>query len=102
MSANEIIVRFENVSFEHGPRKPILDDVSFSVRRGTKTTLMGQNCAGKSTIFGLITKAVEPESGEIHIEKGLSIAIARQVIPREEVDLTIHEFFEKCLDRKSV
>ena len=100
MSANEIIVRFENVSFEHGPRKPILDDVSFSVRRGTKTTLMGQNGAGKSTIFGLITKAVEPESGEIHIEKGLSIAIARQVIPREEVDLTIREFFEKCFQKK--
>lgn len=100
MSANEIIVRFEDVSFEHGPRKHILDNVSFSVRRGTKTTLMGQNGAGKSTIFGLITGAVKPESGEIHIEKGLSIAIARQVIPREEMGLTIREFFGKCFPKK--
>ncbi len=98
--AEEIIVRFEDVSFEHGPRKSILEEVSFPVRRGSKTTLMGQNGAGKSTIFALITGAVPPESGEIHIQKGLSIAIARQVIPRSEMDLTVREFFQKVFPRK--
>ncbi|MBI5798527.1 MAG: ATP-binding cassette domain-containing protein, partial [Candidatus Yonathbacteria bacterium] len=47
----EVIVRFENVSFEYGHNKPILDDVSFAVRRGAKLTLMGQNGAGKSSLF---------------------------------------------------
>ncbi len=98
--AEEIIVRFEDVSFEHGPRKSILDDVSFSIRRGTKTTLMGQNGAGKSTLFALITGAVQPEEGDIHIDKGLSIAIARQVIPRSEMDLTVREFFQKVFPKK--
>jgi len=101
MSGNGTIVRFEDVSYEYGARKPILDSVSFTLREGSKTTLMGQNGAGKSTLFGLITKAIRPEAGEIHLDRGLSIAIARQVIPRNEMDLTVREFFEKCFPKKT-
>ena len=100
MSANEIVVRFEKVSFERGHNKPILDEVSFSVRRGMKMTLMGQNGAGKSTIFGLITGIVEPESGSVHTSHGLSIATARQVIPRAELALTVREFFQSMFPKK--
>lgn len=35
--------------------KWLLDETSFSVREGSKITLMGQNGAGKSTIFKMIT-----------------------------------------------
>ena len=98
--AEDTIVRFEDVSFEHGPRKPILDEVSFPIRRSAKITLMGQNGAGKSTIFGLITGAIEPEDGTIHIEKGLSIALSRQVIPRDELKLTVRDFFQKVFPKK--
>lgn len=100
MSGGETVVRFEEVSYEYDPHKRILDEASFSVRRGSKITLMGQNGAGKSTLFGLITRAIKPESGEIHIDRGLSIAIARQVIPRNEMHLTVREFFQKCFDKK--
>ena len=71
--------------FGFGKNKPILDEVSFSVRQGMKLTIMGQNGAGKSTLFGLITGEYEPTSGEINIVKGTTIAIARQVIPRDQM-----------------
>ena len=100
MASNDIILRFEEVSFEHGHNHPILSEVDFSVRRGTKITIMGQNGAGNSTIFGLITGAHKPESGDIYITKGLTIATARQVIPREELDLTVRDFFQKCFSKK--
>ena len=100
MSQGEVIVRFENVSFEYGHNKPILDDVSFPVRRGAKLALMGQNGAGKSTIFGLITGALKPEDGNVHIGRGVSIAISKQVIPRADLDLTVRAFFEKCFPKK--
>jgi ATP-binding cassette subfamily F protein 3 len=93
----ETIVRFENVSFEWGVNKPILDEVSFTIRRGMKLTLMGQNGAGKSTIFSLISGVSVPESGIINVVKGVSIASALQVIPREQMDLTVREFFERAL-----
>src|SRR3989344_4068682 len=63
MQRGEVIVRFEKVSFDFGVKKPILQAVDFSIRRGTKITLMGQNGAGKSTIFGLITSAFQPPEG---------------------------------------
>ncbi len=98
--SNEIILKFEDLSFEFGHNKPILEEVNFSLRRGMKVTLMGQNGSGKSTIFGLITGHHKPESGRIIISKGVTIAIARQVIPRADMDLTVREFFEKCFDTK--
>lgn len=94
--SSETIVRFENVSFEYGPNKPILQEVDFSIRKGSKITLMGQNGAGKSTLFGLITGLYKPEDGDIHVDKKATIAIAKQVIPRDQLHLTVREFFQKC------
>ena len=99
MPNKRIVVRFEDVSFEYGHAKPILEEVNFSVREGAKITLMGQNGAGKSTIFGLIMGTVKPESGSIHLAQGLTIATAKQVMPREAHDLTIKEFFQECFDK---
>ncbi|MEK7539131.1 MAG: ATP-binding cassette domain-containing protein [Patescibacteria group bacterium] len=96
----ETIIRFDNVSFEWGINKPILDKVSFTIRRGMKFTLMGQNGAGKSTIFGLISGLYVPESGIINIVQGVTIASALQVIHRDQLDLTVREFFEKCFKHK--
>ena len=100
MSKNDTLLSFDEVSFEYGHNKPILKEVSFSVCRGMKVTLMGQNGAGKSTIFSLITSSAKPESGDINISNGVSIAISKQVIARDQLDLTMREFFEKCFKEK--
>ncbi len=100
MSRDEVIFRFEEVSFEYGHNKPILDAVDCSVRRGSKITIMGQNGAGKSTMFGLIIGDLKPESGRVIIGQGVTIATARQVIPRAELDLSVREFFLRCFPKK--
>ncbi len=99
MLGDKVIIRFSGVSFEYG-RKPILHEADFSVREGSKITLMGQNGAGKTTIFQLITGVLKPEDGAIHIDRGLTMAISRQVIPRDQMDLTVQEFFEKAFPKK--
>ncbi len=100
MSKNAVVARFDQVKFEYGEKKQILEEVDFSVRAGSKITIMGQNGAGKSTIFGLMTGKLKPEAGQISIEHGLSIAIAEQVIKRDELELTVREFFEKRFAQK--
>lgn len=100
MQQDNVIVRFDKVSFEYGHNKPILKEADFSIRRGSKITLMGQNGAGKTTIFHLIIGSLKSDSGTISIEDGLTIAAARQVIPRNQMELTVREFFEKCFDKK--
>ena len=100
MSQDEVIARFNKVSFEYGHNKPILNEADFSIRRGAKIALMGQNGAGKSTIFQLITGTLRPESGTISIADNLTVATAKQVIPRDQMQLTLLEFFKKCFNEK--
>ena len=101
MSRGTGLIMFKEVSFEYDPTRPILKDASFAVRRGSKLALMGQNGAGKSTIFGMITGKVTHDKGDINIEPRTSIAISRQVIPRDELELTMREFFLKCFKEKT-
>ncbi len=100
MAHGEVVVRFEKVSFEYGHNKHILDNVDFSIRRGMKVTIMGQNGAGKSTLFSLITRANTPEEGRVHLGERVTIALSRQVIPRNELDMTVREFFQNCFTTK--
>ncbi len=98
---SETILSFDSVSFEYGHAKKILDQVSFSIKRGSKITFMGQNGAGKSTIFHLITGELQPESGQVNVSQNITIAHARQIIPPKELELTVREFFEKSFSNPS-
>ena len=99
MLGDKVIIRFNMVSFEYG-KKPILHEADFSVREGSKITLMGQNGAGKTTIFQLITGALKPESGSLSVDQYLTMAMSRQVIPRDQMDLTVQKFFEAAFTKK--
>jgi ATPase subunit of ABC transporter with duplicated ATPase domains len=94
------LITFSDVTFEYTHNKPILTGANFVIRRGAKLTLMGQNGAGKSTIFGLITGEYSLTSGDMNIMPRTTIAISRQTIPREDLDLSVRAFFEKCFDEK--
>jgi len=60
-----------------------------------KIALMGQNGAGKSTLFKLLTQALKPDSGQISVNRDLTIATAYQVISPEDKELTIQEYFTR-------
>jgi ATPase subunit of ABC transporter with duplicated ATPase domains len=96
--AEEVILRFDEVSFEYLHKKPILDEASFSMRKGAKITLMGQNGAGKSTIFNLIKGDIKPQSGKISITNNATIGTAEQVVDRADFNLTIEEYFSKAFE----
>ena len=94
--SEEVVLRFNEVTFEYLFRKPILDEASFSVRRGAKVTLMGQNGAGKSTLFSLIRGEVKPKSGVVSFATGATIGTALQVLAREDLELTLEQYFAKA------
>ncbi|MFH0818578.1 MAG: ATP-binding cassette domain-containing protein [Patescibacteria group bacterium] len=94
MEHKDVIIRFSEVTFEYSAKKPILKDANFSVRENSKITIMGQNGAGKSTIFKMITGELKPNKGGVHIRPGASIGIAMQVMPRKYTTLTVKDFFK--------
>jgi phospholipid/cholesterol/gamma-HCH transport system ATP-binding protein len=59
-------VEFENVSFAFD-EFAVLRDISFTVRKGTMTFLLGESGAGKSVTLKLILGLLRPDSGVIRI-----------------------------------
>jgi len=58
-------VTFKDVSFAYVPGRPVLRDVSFTVRRGTSVGLVGPNGSGKSTLCGLLPRLYDPDAGTV-------------------------------------
>ena len=59
-------VVLSHVTFGYG-EKPVLRDLSMTVRQGEQVTLVGRTGAGKSTVFKLLLGLYQPESGRITI-----------------------------------
>lgn len=95
MAKGDVVIRFDEVTYWYVAPKWLLDETSFSVREGSKITLMGQNGAGKSTIFKMITGEYKVNDGRILITQGQHIAIARQVMHPEDKEATLAEYFRK-------
>lgn len=63
-------VEFDHVSYsyrESGDGGPALDDVSFTLREGTITALIGPSGSGKSTAATLLARFDDPRSGQIRL-----------------------------------
>jgi ATP-binding cassette subfamily B protein len=55
---------FENVSFTYaGASRPVFDNLSFELKAGQATALIGVNGAGKTTIVKLLTRLYDPQQG---------------------------------------
>jgi ATPase subunit of ABC transporter with duplicated ATPase domains len=100
MSDNKVILRFDTVSFNFGEKKPILIESSFSLRKGSKVTIMGQNGAGKSTIIGLILEKFKPKEGRISKDAGLTVGHAKQVVAEDEKEMTVRDYFARAFVEK--
>ena len=96
--AEQVILSFDEVTFEYKEKKPLLDEVSFSVRTGAKITLMGQNGAGKSTLFALTKGELKPKKGQVNITNGASIGAAAQTMDRKFLELSIEDYFAEAFE----
>jgi ABC-type multidrug transport system fused ATPase/permease subunit len=81
---NDPIFQVEHLSLAYPGRRgqpvtPVLNDVSFTVRRGHSLTLVGPSGSGKSTLLRCLNRLVEPTSGTLRFDGG----DARSFDPRE-------------------
>ena len=65
--ADEAIVRFENVGLRYGLGPEVLQDISFTLTRGSFHFLIGESGAGKSSLLKLMYLALKPSRGLISL-----------------------------------
>ncbi len=61
-------VVFEDVCFSYDPKKPLIKDLSFTVKPGQKVAIVGPTGGGKTTIVNLIMRFYDVDSGRILID----------------------------------
>jgi ATP-binding cassette, subfamily B, multidrug efflux pump len=86
-------VRFENAVFAYGKKqadKPVIDQLSLTIRPGEKIGLVGRSGAGKSTIVNLLLRFYDLESGRILID-GVDIATVKQDSLREHIGMVTQD-----------
>jgi ABC-type bacteriocin/lantibiotic exporter with double-glycine peptidase domain len=61
-------IRFDRVSFGYDRSRLALRDVSFHIRPGSVTAIVGDNGAGKSSVVNLLFRLYEPDEGQVSID----------------------------------
>lgn len=61
-------IKFDKVKFGYSKNKTIVNNLSFEVKPNEKVAFVGKSGAGKTTIFGLITKLYTIDSGKILLD----------------------------------
>ncbi|MGO8099661.1 ABC transporter ATP-binding protein [Rhizobium leguminosarum] len=77
-------IRFENVRFAYKSSKPVIDDLSLTVRPGEKVGLVGLSGAGKTTLVSLLLRFYDIEDGAIFID-GQDIRAVTQASLRRSI-----------------
>ena len=80
---------------------PLLDGISFQIERGERVGLLGRNGVGKSTLFRLLNRQMQPQSGEVWCQQGMVVAALAQEVP-SGCEGTIFEVVAQGLGHKGV
>ncbi len=83
-------ITFENIKFNYGEEKQILDLINLRIPGKKMTALVGHSGAGKSTIMNLIPRFYDPYSGDIKID-GQSIYDSTLNSLRKNISLVSQE-----------
>lgn len=60
-------IDFRDVTVNYG-QKPVLKDISFSVKAGSKVAVIGPTAAGKTQLLHLLTGLIKPSSGDVLVD----------------------------------
>lgn len=77
------MLNIQNLSYLQGG-VPLLQNVNLQVFVNQRIGLVGKNGCGKSTLFRLIRGEIKPESGEVAMQSGKTIAFVEQEIATSE------------------
>ncbi|MFC3928444.1 ABC transporter ATP-binding protein [Streptococcus caprae] len=85
-------IEFKHVSFSYDGVNPILDDISFSVKKGETIAFVGSTGSGKSSIINVFMRFYEFQSGQVLLD-GRDIRTYSQDQLRQNIGLVLQDPF---------
>lgn len=85
-------IAFQNVTFSYDGVRNVLEDISFTVKRGETIAFVGHTGSGKSSIINLFMRFYEFEKGHIYID-GVDIKEYAPETLRHNIGLVLQEPF---------
>jgi ATP-binding cassette subfamily B protein len=83
-------VSFEDVSFRYEEDRPLIEDLSMTVRPGQMVAIVGPTGAGKTTLVNLIMRFYDLDSGRITLD-GVDISTIQRSSLRSQVGMVLQD-----------
>ena len=80
----------------------LFEDITFKLGNGDRVGLIGKNGAGKSTMLKILSRELEPDSGQIAADKELKIGFLKQDIDFDFGKTVLEESYEAFTEIKKV
>ncbi len=68
LALSQAEITFDNVSFAYDAKRPIIKNLSFTIKSGQKVAVVGESGSGKSTLVKLLFRFYDCDSGAISID----------------------------------
>ncbi len=100
----DVILKVSNLRVEFS-NQPIIDNVTFEIKRGVTLAIVGPNGAGKTTLFRALLNLI-PYEGKIEWGGKIKIGYVPQILSVRDIPISVKEFLsyknESVQDMKDV
>lgn len=62
-------INIRNISFSFSEKSKVMDNLDFSIKKFDFVGICGESGSGKSTFVNILTRLIEPDSGELYVDK---------------------------------
>ena len=73
-------INLQSIALAFGGAR-LFEEINLTVEQGEKVALVGRNGSGKSTLLKLIAGYIQPDSGNVAIQKGIRVSYLDQLVP---------------------
>ncbi|MEW5858529.1 MAG: ABC transporter ATP-binding protein [Cyanobacteriota bacterium] len=88
----KIGIQFDRVQFRYpGSTRPLLEDISLTIRAGETIALVGENGAGKTSLIKLLCRLYDPTSGRITVD-GIDLRQFKTTDLRREISVVFQDY----------
>ena len=81
---------------------PLFTELTLTISKGDRIGLVAANGRGKTTLLECLADLAEPTTGEITRARGVRVGYVKQNVPKEALDLTLHEWVLIALPAEQV